>query len=340
MTDKPQAEPRHSSLEVGQRVKELLDRMTLGEKVAQLTSLWLNLDSESGDFAPFQAGFEDTSLDPDTLLREGLGQITRPFGTRPVDPAVGARALRAFQRRLVEETRLGIPAIAHEESLTGFMAQGATQFPSPLNYGATWDPDLIERVGDVIRRQMRAVGTHQALAPVADVIRDARWGRVEECVSEDPYLVGCIVTAYVRGLQGDDLTTGVAATLKHFAGYSASEGGRNFAPVHAGRREMADVFLLPFEMAVKDAGARSVMNGYHAIDGQPCASSHELLTEILRDQWGFEGIVVADYGAIGMLETLHHTAEGKAAAAAAALDAGLDVELPSASYYPAGIAFR
>jgi len=325
--------------DVETRAKQLLAQMTLEEKVAQLTSLWLHLEPGSGDFAPAQTAglFGMDESDKWGLLETGLGQVTRPFGSRPIDPVAGTRALNRLQKQLVEGTRLGIPAIAHEEALTGFMTQGATQFPSPLNYGSTWDPDLIERVADVIRRQMRAVGTHQALAPVADVIRDARWGRVEECVSEDPYLVGCIVSAYVRGLQGDDLREGVVATLKHFAGYSGSEGGRNFAPLHAGPREMAEVFLLPFEMAVKTAGALSVMNGYHDIDGQPCASSYELLTEILRERWGFEGIVVADYGAVWMLESLHGAAADDAEAAAAALGAGLDVELPAARVYPKGI---
>ena len=327
---------RDPELPVAERVRDLMARMTQEEKVAQLTSVWLTLDPDSGDFAPMQGMMAPTST-PDEQLRHGIGQITRPYGSRPVEPRAGARVLNEFQRRLVEETRLGIPAIAHEESLTGFVTQGATQFPSPLNYGSSWDPELIERVGAVIRRQLRAAGAHQALAPVADVVRDARWGRVEECVGEDPYLVGSIVCAYVRGLQGDDPKTGIAATLKHFAGYSFSEGGRNFAPAHVGPREMADVFLVPFEMAVKEAGVKSVMNAYQDNDGAPCASSHELLTETLRTRWGFEGIVVADYFAVKMLEFIHHVAEGPAEAAAAALEAGLDVELPTPLCFPQGV---
>lgn len=319
-----------------ERARDLLDRMTLDEKIAQLCSVWLMLDPDGGEFAPFQGMLVDPS-DPVAALRHGIGQITRPLGSRPVDPRSGARALNAFQRRLVEETRLGIPAIAHEESLAGFMAQGATQFPSPLNYGATWDPELIRQVGDVIRRQMRAVGAHQALAPVADVVRDPRWGRVEECVGEDPLLAGAMVSAYVAGLQGNDLREGVVATLKHFCGYSGSEGGRNFAPTHAGPREMADTFLVPFEMAVKRGGALSVMNAYQDVDGEPCAASRRLLTQTLRESWGFEGIVVADYFAVKMLHILHHVAEGPAAAAALALGAGLDVELPTGEYYAAGL---
>jgi beta-glucosidase-like glycosyl hydrolase len=333
LANAPYRDPSRSDRE---RAQDLLGRMDRTEKVAQLCSVWLTLDPEGGEFAPHQGNFSPAG-DLGVELTQGIGQITRPLGSRPIDPRDGARAVNEFQRRLVEETRLGIPAIAHEESLTGFMTKDATQFPSPLNYGATWDPELIERVGAVIRRQMRAVGTHQTLAPVADVIRDARWGRVEECVAEDPYLVGCVVSAYVRGLQGDDLRSGIAATLKHFCGYSWSEGGRNFGPAHVGPRELADVFLIPFEMAVKETGVQSVMNAYQDLDGEPAASSRWLLTELLRDRWGFDGIVVSDYFSVKMLHELHRTAADRAEASAAALSAGLDVELPTYEYYPEGL---
>jgi beta-glucosidase len=328
---------RDASLSPEKRADDLIARMSRDEKVAQLCSVWLTLDPASGDFAPFQGMFMREPIDQREQLRHGVGQITRPFGSRPVAPRDGAHALNAFQRHLIETTRLGIPAIAHEEALTGFMTSGATQFPSPLNYGATWDPALIRRVADAIRRQMRSVGTHQALAPVADVVRDARWGRDEECVGEDAYLVGTIVSAYVAGLQGDDLRDGVAATLKHFCGYSGSEGGRNFAPLHAGPRELADVFLLPFEMAVKTAGAKSVMNAYIDVDGIPCAASRFLLTEVLRERWGFDGIVVADYFAVRMLHQMHRVTEGPTESAAAALSAGLDVELPTSECFASGL---
>lgn len=334
-----QADYKNPELSIETRVADLLGRMTTEEKIAQLTSVWLHLDPDSGDFAPFQGGLQPSreSFDPKVVMQHGIGQITRPFGSRPIDPVKGAEAVNLLQKKLKENTRLGIPAICHEECLTGFMAQGATSFPSPLNFGATWDPDLIEQVGAVIRRQMRSVGTHQGLAPVSDVSRDARWGRVEETVGEDPYLVGKMVSAYVKGLQGPDLKDGVVATLKHFAGYSFSEGGRNFAPAHVGKREMADVFLLPFEMAVKDGGAMSIMNAYQDIDGEPPGASRWLLTEVLRDAWGFDGIVVSDYGSINMLYQLHHVAENEADAAALALNAGLDVELPNPVVYPKGL---
>ncbi|RIK11471.1 MAG: hypothetical protein DCC49_00315 [Acidobacteria bacterium] len=312
--------------------------MTIDEKAAQLTSVWLSFDPDSGDFAPnTMAGPFAQGTDPEAIMAHGIGQITRPLGSKPIDPAQGVEMINDLQRRLVEGTRLGIPAICHEECLSGLMAQGATSFPSPLNFASTWDPELVERASRAIGRQMRSVGVHQGLAPVADVARDPRWGRIEETLGEDPYLVGSMVTAYVRGLQGDSLESGVIATLKHFCGYSFSEGGRNFAPAHVGRRELADVFLLPFEMAVRDGGAYSVMNAYQEIDGEAPAASRWLLTEVLRDAWGFEGFVVADYGAVSFLHLMHRVARDGTEAAAMAIRAGLDLELPSPAEYPTGI---
>ena len=329
---------RDATAPIENRVADLLSRMSLDEKVAQLTSVWIEVDPERGEVAPSQMGAAfGSSTDPHHAMRHGIGQVTRPLGSRPVDARVGAEAINGLQRQLTEQTRLGIPAICHEECLTGYMAQGATSFASPLNFGATWDPSLVERVGAAIRRQMRAVGAHQGLAPVADVARDPRWGRIEETVGEDPYLVGTMVSAYVRGLQGDDPKAGVIATLKHFAGYSFSEAGRNFAPAHVGRREMADVFLLPFEMAIKTVGARAVMNSYQEIDGEQPAASRWLLTEVLREQWGFDGFVVADYGAVTFLHAFAGVAVDGVDAAAMSLNAGLDVELPAPVEFPTGV---
>lgn len=335
LTDAPY---RDASLPVEVRVDDLLGRMTLDEKVAQLTAVWLTLDPVSGEVAPSQFLFGGAvAWTPTEALARGVGQITRPLGSQPIAPADGARMINEIQRRLIEDTRLGIPAICHEECLAGLMAQGATSFPTPLNLASTWDPDLVRQMGDVIRRQMRSLGTHQGLAPVADVARDARWGRIEETLGEDPYLVGRFVTEYVRGLQGDDPADGVIATLKHFVGYSFSEGGRNFAPTHVGPRELNDVFLVPFEMAVREGGAHSVMNSYQEIDGEAPAASHRLLTGVLRDEWGFDGFTVADYGAISFLTALHKVAEGSTDASAMALAAGLDVELPNPIDYPIGL---
>lgn len=221
-----------------------------------------------------------------------------------MDAAEHAAWLWKFQRDLVTGTRLGIPAIVHEECLTGLSAWKAATFPTPLAWGAAFDPELVTEMAAAIGASMRALGIHQGLSPVLDVIRDPRWGRVDECIAEDPYLVGTIGTSYVRGLQSQ----GVHATLKHFAGYSASRAGRNFGPVHIGRRELADVLLPPFEMAVIDGDARSVMHSYAEIDGMPVAADPTMLTGILRDQWGFDGTVVADYYGVAFLNLLHHVA--------------------------------
>jgi len=306
------------------RATALLAAMTLEEKTAQLVGYWLD---QNGVVAPMQgemtAPTDGRSLAD--ITRHGIGQFTRVYGTRPVEPDERSAWLWAEQRRLIRETRLGIPALVHEECLTGLAAWKAATFPTPLAWGAAFDPDLVEQVGAVIGQSMRQLGVHQGLAPVLDVVRDPRWGRVDECIGEDPYLVGTIGTAYVRGLQG----AGVDATLKHFLGYSASQGGRNHAPVHAGPREIADVFLPPFEMALRDGGARSVMNSYAEIDGVPVAANDALLTDLLRDRLGFDGTVVADYFSVAFLEVMHGIAADRGEAAALALSAGIDVELPT-----------
>ncbi|MER6693645.1 glycoside hydrolase family 3 N-terminal domain-containing protein [Streptomyces minutiscleroticus] len=310
--------------DVATRVSALIAAMTVEEKIAQLFGVWVGASDEGGEVAPHQHEMED-AVDLDALLPAGLGQLTRPFGTAPVDPAVGALSLMRTQQRIAAANRFGIPALAHEECLAGFAAWGATAYPVPLSWGATFDPDLVRRMAAAIGRDMRSVGVHQGLAPVLDVVRDARWGRVEETIGEDPYLVGTVATAYVQGLE----SAGIVATLKHFAGYSASRAGRNLAPVGMGPRERADVLLPPFEMAVRESGVRSVMHAYTDTDGVPSAADHELLTGLLRDTWGFEGTVVADYFGIAFLHTLHGVAGDWAEAAAAALEAGVDVELPT-----------
>lgn len=309
---------------IDERVDALIDAMTVSEKVAQLYGVWVGASAEGGDVAPHQHDMEEVA-DLDALLPSGLGQLTRPFGTAPVDPALGALSLLRTQERIIRESRFGIPAMAHEECLAGFAAWGATAYPVPLSWGATFDPSLVERMAARIGSDMRGLGVHQGLAPVLDVVRDARWGRVEETIGEDPYLIGTVASAYIRGLE----TEGVVATLKHFVGYSASKAGRNLAPVSVGRRELADVLLPPFEMAVRESGVRSVMNAYTDIDGVPTAADPTLLTALLRDTWGFDGTVVADYFAIGFLHLLHGVAADWTDAAAQALEAGIDVELPT-----------
>ncbi|MFF4837718.1 beta-glucosidase [Streptomyces sp. NPDC001315] len=315
---------RDVSLDPATRADALIAAMTLREKTAQLVGIWVGASDEGGEVAPHQHEMEEPP-DLDELLPNGLGQLTRPFGTVPVDAAVGALSLARSQQRIVAANRFGIPAIAHEECLAGFAAWGATAYPVPLSWGATFNPELVHTMAGAIGTDMRAVGVHQGLAPVLDVVRDARWGRVEETIGEDPYLVGTIATAYVQGLE----SAGIVATLKHFAGYSASRAGRNLAPVSMGARERADVILPPFEMALREGRPRSVMHAYTDTDGIPSAADQELLTGLLRDTWGFDGTVVADYFGIAFLKLLHGVAGSWDEAAGLALASGVDVELPT-----------
>ena len=311
-----------------ERVASLISQMTLREKVAQLYGTWVGATADGEDVAPHQSDMDDVG-DFDELLEYGLGQLTRAFGTAPIDAGIGAASLVQLQRRIAAANRFGLPALAHEECLAGFTAWGATVFPVPLAWGATFHPEIVAEMATHIGSGMRSVGVHQGLAPVLDVTRDPRWGRTEETIGEDPYLVGTIATAYIKGLE----STGIVATLKHFAGYSASKAARNLAPVSMGPREFADVILPPFEMAVRESGVRSVMHSYASVDGVPAAANGELLTTLLRDEWGFTGTVVADYFGVGFLKLLHGVAETWGDAAALALTAGVDVELPSANAY-------
>ncbi len=233
----------------------------------------------------------------------------------------------------MEHTRLGIPVVIHEEICAGLMAREATVFPQALGVGATFRPEHNFAIGDAVRLQMRAMGAHCGLSPVLDICRDPRWGRLEETFGEDPYLVTQMGVAFTRGLQGDDLADGVAATAKHFVGYGASEGGMNWAPAHLPERELRDVYLRPFEAAVRDASIASVMNGYHELDGVPCTSNGWLLTDLLRGEWGFDGTVLSDYFSVAQLYEYHRVVESRIEAAAAALAAGLDVELPGTDCY-------
>jgi beta-xylosidase len=314
------------------RVADLISRMTLAEKCGQLYGVWVGADAEGGEVAPHMHENLIEQLDLDALVKSGLGQLTRPFGTAPVDPALGALSLARTQAGIAAANRFGIPAVAHEECLAGFAAWGATVYPVPPAWGASFDPALVGEMAARIGRDLRSVGVHQGLAPVLDVVRDLRWGRVEETIGEDPCLVGEIGAAYVRGLQ----SAGVVATLKHFAGYAASAVGRNHAPVHIGPRELADVILPPFEHAVLAGGVRSVMHSYTEIDGVPAASDEALLTDLLRDTWGFTGTVVSDYFGVGFLQTAHGVAADEADAARLALTAGVDVELPTVHAYGSG----
>lgn len=315
---------QNATYSISERVQDLLARMTLAEKIAQLGSYWVyELQDEQG--------FSESKAAP--LIGHGIGQITRVGGGSTLAPQDSARMANAIQAYLINHTRLGIPAIVHEECCSGYLALGATCFPQIIGLASTWMPELAEQMTTVIRAQMRAVGAHQGLSPVLDVARDQRWGRVEETFGEDPLLVSQMGMAYVRGLQGADLRSGVLATGKHFVGHGISEGGLNCTPVHVGPRELREVFLMPFEAVIREANLASMMNAYSELDGAVVASSRAILTDLLRGELGFDGLVVSDYMAISMLYDFHRVAADKAAAARLALQAGIDVELPTTDCY-------
>jgi beta-glucosidase len=315
---------RDASQPIGARAKGLISRMTLDEKIAQIGGVWSYELLEAGRFSPEKA---------EKLIGNGIGQICRPGVATGFPPKDMAELLNGLQKFLVENTRLGIPALVHEECLNGFMAKNATIFPQIIGMASTWEPELVDKMTRVTRAQMMAVGVRQGLSPVLDVVRDPRWGRVEETYGEDPYLVATMGTAFVRGLQSEDIKQGIVATLKHFVGYGKPEGGLNWAPADIPPRMLREVYLYPFKKAIQDGGALSVMNAYHEIDGIPCGASTELLTDVLREEWGFEGVVVADYYAVDNLWSYHHMAADKANAARLALTAGIDIELPERDCY-------
>lgn len=314
------------SAAIEDRVNYLLQQMSVDEKIAQLGSCWVFELLTHRQFDLTKAK---------KLMGNGIGQITRLAGASSLTPSEAARLANQIQKYVTEQSRLGIPALIHEECCSGYMARNATCFPQSIGVACTWEPELAHAMADVVRQQMRAAGAHQGLSPLLDVTRDPRWGRTEETYGEDPYLVARMGVEFVRGLQGDDLRHSVLATGKHFVGYGASEGGMNWAPPHINSRELDEVYLFPFEAAVKEAGLLSMMNAYHELDGVPCGGSHYLLTELLRNRWGFDGIVVSDYFAVNQLHVFHQIVADKQAAAGKALAAGLDVELPNTDCYGA-----
>jgi beta-glucosidase len=331
------AEPLYKNPDkpIEKRVNDLLKRMTLEEKVAQLQTVWVarqKLETENGAF---------TAEHAKEVLGLGIGQVARPAENKAVitpnkTPAQTLAFTNAVQKYLVENTRLGIPAIFHEEALHGHAGRNATSFPQAIGLASSWDPQLIEQAYTIAAQEMRAIGTHQALAPVLDVARDPRWGRIEETLGEDPYLVAELGVAAVNGFQGRADGIGkdrVIATLKHLAGHGEPTGGLNTAPAPIGERSLRENFLPPFEAAVKVAHARSVMASYNEIDGIPSHSNVDLLQNILRGEWGFNGVVVSDYFAIAELINRHHLAADKSEAALMALAAGVDVETPDGDAY-------
>lgn len=311
-------------LPIAERVAELLSRMTLEEKAAQIVGV-------------FPAAFMGpTGPDPDRMsqmIPHGVGHLCMGGGLarKPRDLAL---VLNAIQEWIRDNNRLGVPAMVHNESLCGLAQDSATAFPTAIGLAATFQPRLIEQMAAVASREARAVGINHVLSPVLDVNRDARWGRVHETYGEDPFLCTAMGIAFVRGMQTDDLAAGTVATGKHFLGYSYTEGALNQTASPMGPRAVHEVYALPFEGAIRDAGLASVMNSYSEIDGVPVAASPEILTGLLRDQLGFGGCVVADYSAVTRLRQPHAVAATDAEAGILALSAGLDIELPTGIGYP------
>ena len=325
---------RDPALPISQRVEMLMSQMTLEEKVGQLGSIWLGFgehkqDSKSQtDNVPV---IDEVSKQPtwEEVTKHGIGHLTRIWGTKPIEPKDALAKVVDLQKKIIAKNRFGIPATIHEECLTGFATKGATTYPTPLGLAAGFNPEVIQKVGSAIGYDLKAGGVHHALSPVVDVVRDYRWGRVEETMGEDPVLASRAGSAYVRGIQ----ESGVVATLKHFAGHSFSRSARNHGPVSAGWREMHDVYIRPFKAAIQDAAVGSVMNSYTDVDGEPCASSTKLMNDVLRDELGFTGVVVSDYWSVSFLEIMHRVAGSPQEAGILALKAGIDVELPSTRCY-------
>lgn len=309
-----------STLSVSERVADLLCRMTIEEKIRQMSMHRIE---------DFMTGNRVCRKAMKALFREtSIGCLQDPR----TDPRGSAEAVNAVQRHLVERTRLGIPAIVVSECLHGHLSGGATIFPQAIALASTWNPELIRQMAEAAAREARAVGVAQALAPDLDLARDPRWGRVEETYGEDPYLVSRMGVAYIKGMQGAGPTVDgdhLICTAKHYAAHGSPEAGMNLAPVAGGLRDLRTLYLPPFQAAVKEAGVLSVMPAYSEYDGVPASSSKLLLTRVLRGEWGFQGYVFADYGAIGMLHSFHRTAATAEEAGQQALAAGMDLEAPS-----------
>ncbi|HEU4602886.1 MAG TPA: glycoside hydrolase family 3 N-terminal domain-containing protein [Steroidobacteraceae bacterium] len=319
---------------VDARVEDLLARMTLEEKIAQISSIWTTkaeLFDSKGRFDPAKAKAK---------YPHGIGQFARPSDRQgPVSPRVVSRMgvketvelINAMQKYATRQTRLGIPIWFHEEGLHGYATAEGTSFPQAIGLASTWDPELLQQIYSVVAREIRARGVQQVLAPVVDVAREPRWGRIEETLGEDPYLVGELGVAIVRGFQGDALPLApdkVFATLKHMTGHGQPENGTNTGPAEISERTLREEFFPPFEQVVKRTNIFAVMPSYNEIDGVPSHANRWLLTDVLRGEWGFKGAVTSDYFAIEELKDRHHVEPDYAAAAIRALNAGVDVDLP------------
>ncbi len=326
---------KNPSLPIDARVKDLMNRMTLEEKVAQLESTWQNHGQNLApeDYFVDEKGVLDEAK-AIQLLKNGLGQVSRPGEGR--GPAEMAEFTNRLQHIAIENSRLGIPLMFHEECLHGFVAIGATSYPQAIGLAATWDDALLKRIFSSVALEARSRGANECLMPVVDVARDPRWGRTEETYGEDPYLAGRMGLAAVRGLQGDGSTIDgnhVFATLKHFAVHSQPQAGTNVAPADYGERTVREYFLPPFEVGVNQGDVRAIMPSYNELDGIPNHSNVWLLRNILRNEWAYKYLVVSDYFAIDQLISIHHIAANCDEAAKFAITAGVDIELPFAKCY-------
>lgn len=313
------------------KVNQLLSQMTLDEKCGQLSCpIGFNYYGREGDSLWLSADFTGMM---DTLPLGSCWAVLRadPWSQKTVEtglhPRESARVLNMMQHYAVENTRLGIPLLFCEETPHGHMAVGTTVFPTGIAQASTWDPELLERMGEVMGREISLQGAHVGYGPVLDIARDPRWSRVEETMGEDPYLSGVLGTAIVKGMQQH-----VVATLKHLAAYGVPQGGHNAANADVGPNRLKHDYLPAFEKAVKEGPAGAVMTAYNSIDGVPCTANRWLIEEVLRQSWGFQGVVFADLNAINALYATHHVATDPAEAAAMALKAGVDVDLGGYNY--------
>ncbi|HVH85524.1 MAG TPA: glycoside hydrolase family 3 N-terminal domain-containing protein, partial [Terriglobales bacterium] len=306
---------------IGLRVSDLLSRMTLEEKVRQL-------DLYSGARALVDKRSDSTHATGDAIFLPDKAQsLWGSLGVGGIhDLYPSPEQSNAIQKWVIEHDRLGIPALFIEEALHGF--DTGTVFPAPINLAATWNPEIAQSTGAAIAAEARATGVGMILAPVLDLAREPRWGRIEEDFGEDPYLTGQLGLAYVRGAQGESLKTDhtLVCEPKHFAGHGSPEGGTNTSPVHIGERELRSVMLKSFEPALREGHAMGVMAAYHEIDGVPVTADPHLLKEILRQEWGFEGFVLSDLGAIRLLFNSHHVAATPKDATCMAIQSGVDMQ--------------
>ncbi|MGH8288846.1 MAG: glycoside hydrolase family 3 N-terminal domain-containing protein [Steroidobacteraceae bacterium] len=324
------------SAPVAARVNDLIARMTLEEKLAQISCIWQRkgeVEDATGNFDPAKAS---------RVFPNGIGQVARPSDRVPLetnDPLTHAfrnvpqtvEFVNAVQHYSLDDTRLGIPTLFHGEGLHGYMARDATSFPQAIALASSWDPALITRIYTVVAREARARGVQLLLTPVINLGRDPRWGRIEETFGEDPYIASRMGVAEVRGLQGDSLPLApgrVFATLKHMAGYGVPEAGTNVGPAEITRRTLRQMYLPAFHAAIREANAQVVMASYNEIGGIPSHANHWMLTDLLRNEWGFKGVVLSDYEGIEQLMSLHHVAGNLTDAAAMSLNAGVDDDLP------------